>query len=192
MSQFSAREKARINALTVAELLNSRVVSHKLKFLNNSESEQYYYKVPLHSDGFWFQVIFSDSMYMLRGTHRKQTAYMMHGFSLEFNERFSGDEALSSSGRLEFLPESARLGVRFYIGDDQNHLGAAQCITGLSDRFGALDFKGMQWFLVNPLQVWSVAKYSNAGRCAIQAKATKELLLSVYSWAETRHYFRNN
>jgi hypothetical protein len=190
MSQLSSREIARIKASAVALLLNSHVAGDKLQFLHNSKVEQYYYKVPLHSDDFWFRVIFADETYMLKATHRKIAAYSMHGFTLEFNERFSGDEAYSGGGgRLEFLPESGRLGVPFYTGDDHDHLGAAQCLDGLSDLFRALDFSAMQWFLVNPLQAWCVARYSDAGSCARQAQATKNLLFAIHSWARSRHYF---
>jgi hypothetical protein len=117
MSQLSSREIARIKASAVALLLNSHVAGDKLQFLHNSKVEQYYYKVPLHSDDFWFRVIFADETYMLKATHRKIAAYSMHGFTLEFNERFSGDEAYSGGGgRLEFCLNQGGLGSHFIPG----------------------------------------------------------------------------
>src|SRR5690242_2160164 len=67
-----SRAIARRNAVELAKLLNSKVLSYRRIVIGEPRC---IYRVPFHNENFWFKVLMSETDFVFTGQHRRCGAF---------------------------------------------------------------------------------------------------------------------
>ena len=172
-SQSALRAAARSDACEVADLLRSKVVTHRRKFLGEAA---YPYKVPFHSEDFWFTVLLSDCTYEFTGTHKRGYAVPAR-FCLSFKAPF---ETMLTTTYVQSWSDV--LGVSAYKRDGMpEDLPTPQLLgESLHPLFYEIDFSPVRRVFLNASQIHVWSEFVDARQCAEQVRLFRQLLLTIH------------
>ena len=173
------RKFVRSHAKEVAALLGSKVVSHRRVILDLPECP---YKVPFHTDDFWFTLLLSDCDYLFNGQHKRGLGHDAR-FCVSLKSPYR-----SMFARTHYSQLSSLLGTPVYGPAKQPE----QAVSGyflrepVASILRQIDFAPLRFVFLNCSQIEVHSEFIDPPKCVAQVRLFRELLLNI-----ERHNFPN-
>jgi hypothetical protein len=164
---------ARRNARELAEILKSKVLSHRRICIGEPRCP---YRVPFHNEDFWFTVLVSETDFVFTGEHRRRGAFTVpFCVSLKQPHRSVGATIHLSS-------VSTKLGLPVYAIDasKESAVSARLLAPEVRGSIRKLDLAPIRSILLNAVQIHAVSELVTPQHCAEQAEMLRGLLVAVY------------
>jgi hypothetical protein len=164
---------ARGHSVVLAGLLNSKAISYRRRILGEPVC---LYRIPFHTEEFWFKVLISDTDYIFSGEHRKGDA-----FSAPFCAAIKhGWRNLQVTERLTTL--SAKLGFSVYTikGSSESIVFKKLLEPHTHKLLSQIDLYPIRLFFINSVQIHFISELISPEHCAHQIRLLRELLLTIY------------
>ena len=166
------RAVARQHAVDLANLLGSKTVSYRRAVIGEPLC---YYRVPVHTEDFWFKVLVSDTDFVFTGEHRKRGALTVpFCFSVK-----QGWRNLGTTMPLKTI--SQELGLAIFAQNSQAEPAVSACLLKptVHKILYKLDLAPLRQIFINPIQIHAVSELITPQHCAEQVLLLRALLLSI-------------
>jgi hypothetical protein len=167
------RVVARGHAVEIAHLLDSKSISYRRR---TSGEPVCLYRIPFHTEDFWFKVLVSDTDYIFTGEHRRQNS-----FSVPFCAAIkNGWKNLRATEHLAAL--SSKLGFPIYTIERSSEIVVSKKLLEPKTLklLSQIDLVPVRLFFINSVQIHFVSELISPERCAHQVQLLRELLLTIY------------
>ena len=165
--------EAQRHARAIADALDSKVVSNQRYVLGDALCP---YKVPFHSDEFWFTIFVSDLTYEFRGNHKRGCAVPAR-FCVTLKEPW---ETMLTTTPVPLL--SRPLGVEVFSSDD--FISTLPTATLLGEPslilLRQIDFAPVRRVFLNAAQIQVWSELVSPSQCASQVRVYRDLLHHIH------------
>ena len=165
---------ARRHAAEVAELLGSKAASNRAFVLGEALCP---YKVPFHSEQFWFTVLVSDLTFEFRGNHKRGSG-VPTPFCLTLKAPW---KTMLATTPVPVL--SRALGIDVYASELTSQAVPTALLLDAPIRTSLreIDFTPVERVFLNRAQIRVWSEFVDAHQCAMQVRLFRGLLLQVYA-----------
>ena len=168
------RAVARKHALEIAGLLKSKAVSYRKQTRGEPRC---LYRIPFHSEHFWFKILVSDTAYVFIGEHRRNNS-----FTASFCAAIKhGWKNLLATKHLPIL--SAKMSMAVYSTNTFSEEIVSQNLLEPKAQklISKIDSIPIRLFFINPVQIYFVSELISPKRCVQQVQILRELLLTIHN-----------
>ena len=166
------RVLARDNARQIAAALKSKVASNPKRILGSPDSP---FKVPFHTNAFWFTVLVSDCTYTIEANHKRGLAAPAR-FCVSIKRPWPN---AATSRHLEGL--SRELGFAVYTTESDSEEAVVTHLLSPRVRpiLCRLDLSPVHLFFLSAAQILVESEFTDLAQCIDQIHLFRELLLTI-------------